>query len=411
MYTYEKEEKEPVKAHVNHIQKPAGSVRAVSFPSYHVSADVRYRKLPAVVRQKPVIQCIKSSDFQKDGRQVHIINKDILNMNSESQETQRVKESPILAEGIFQTPKSKKKNELVSLAAGENYLQLGWDSCILLQQAEDEKYRVSRKWVMDDEGLAEEGKLIYRDQRPPQQGMLPANRVVDSLVTWSVSSCEVVILISEDWKSIAVMHIDDHLQLPWEVLKSEEGEKAIKWKKAFISLIDDPEEIARTQKLLDELKPAEIIILDRRELEYCGENAHPYIGMNLTGENTPQVFGLQGDKAPTDVDARINMIWNSESWEYAKKVLPGYQSIIDALEDFLFSMKPKEAAPGDRDSILEASFQRLKQGDSIWTRAYRNLFHSGGVADSEYRRIFESIIRTALREQQHFQEQPFLINL
>lgn len=381
MYQY-KQKSTPIT--INKKQNAKSSdVSAAKFPSkYKNLPDIRYCKKDNITPQKKVIQCIEPTEFQNTDRTrtIEIINRYDLALPGRREKASEVIDYPILGENVFHEGKQSHVSELTSIESG-NYMQLGWDNCILFQKGEEEKYSVSGLWEMHSpendvtgDKKPQSTKLLFNAHNDPPVLQRPALQVADTLVTWGVSSCEVVILISKNKKYIAAMHINNNITLPFSVLSD------IMWETAFISIIDEEPEIHRTQELLNTLNPANIKILNRGNAMDSSANGHNFIGLNLSAESGPQVFGSQGQfQSSKQVNSLIERIMKCSTWEEAKGNLTSYQSLVKNLEYFLLSIPP-------RTQILEQAFQIMKK-------------------QNQFRKIFQGYISESIMERQ------FLIDL
>lgn len=361
----------------------SSSFSAAEFPlKYENLPDIRYCKKDNITPQKKVIQCIKPTEFQNtDGtRTIEVIDRYDLALSGRRRKASEVIDYPILRENVFHEGKQSHISELTSIESG-TYMQLGWDNCILFQKGEGEKYNVSGLWEMHspendvtEDKKPQSTKLSFNNHNDSPVLQQPALQVADTLVTWGVSSCEVIILISKNKRYIAAMHINNNITLPFSVLSD------IMWETAFISIIDDEPEIRRTQELLNTLNPTNIKILNRGNPMDSAANGHNFIGLNLSAEPGPQVFGGQGQiQSSEQANSLAKKIMKCSTWEEAKDNLICYQSLVENLEYFLLSIPP-------RTQILEQAFQIMKK-------------------QNEFRDIFQSYISEAIMEQQ------FLIDL
>lgn len=311
----------------------------------------------------PVIQCIRKEELQnQEGtRRITISSKESLH---ETREDVPSITHPILAEKSFQEAKSSTVSELTTATDGAQYLQLGWDNCILLQRI-DGKYLEAENWRMDYP--SGEPAMVRKKTAVPaelHQGGAPISRgqAVDALVTWSVSSCEIVILVSSNKDFIAMMHINNDISLPAKELAE------IQWQTAFVSIIDQEDEIARTKTLLDSLQLSDVRILDRKfgseEQFDVGSDSLNYIGLNLSDEAGPQIFGSQGS-TEAELLHLLQLIMTCNTWAAAKATyLTKFYSMSNYLDNFLRSMiSPPPLAdktPRDRATRIEKGFKKLK---------------------------------------------------
>lgn len=336
--------------------------------------DVRYQRKVVPIQKKAIIQKMKEEDFQNldNIRTIEII--DRINLEKKKGLAEEVSGYDILKSKIFHEGKQSHISEVTSSVNGK-YMQLGWDNCVLFQKGEENQYKLSGVWNMvagEDAGGKIPAAANIQDNGKTQQ---PAGQVVNSLVTWGVSSCEVVILVSNDKMHIAAMHINNNMALPFSILKG------IDWKTAFISLIDDSDEIQRTQVLLNELNPTNIKILNRGDPKDSGANGHNYIGVNLSEESGPQLFGSQGQCQAGILESSIKRIMACRTWEETKGHLMAYKSLVGYLDAFLLSMTHDR-----KEELKEENFLKMK-------------------SSPEYKDIFENIIRDTIIEQ------PFLLEL
>ncbi len=323
--------------------------------------SIHSRILPAV----PIIQCIREDQLQnpEGTRHITISRKETLRRTGE---TVPPSSHSILAGGLFQEARSSKVSELTATADGEQYLQLGWDNCILLHRI-DGKYQEAGNWRMDHPPGApdeEQEKIAVPAKIRQGDSLISHGQAVDALITWSVSSCEVVILVSSNKNFIAMMHINNDIPLPTDEFAE------IRWQTAFISIFDNEKEIGRTRVLLDALHLSDIRVLDRKFIREdgkhdAGSDSLNYIGLKLSEEAGPQIFGSQGC-LEGELTRLFDTILTYPTWKEAKNgVLQKFYSLTEYLDDFLRSMTSPPPLPDEtpqrRETLLEQNFKKIKE--------------------------------------------------
>lgn len=255
------------------------------------------------------------------------------------------------------------QNEIV---AGKNFMQLGWDSCVLLHKESDNKYHLAGLWQMQESEIPGDKQpkdvkveLSYKGQKQGKMGL--AFQTVDSIITWGVSSCEVVILVSVDKKYVAAMHINENASLPYRVLNG------INWGSAFISLIDEEQEIKRTNTLLSELKPSTVRILDRGNINDDSINGHNYIGIDLSVQDIFRIFGDQGQPNKN----LVNLILGFHTWAETEPLYANYGRLKQCCEHCLLNMRFPDA-PGEL--TLEERFSAMKSNPML-RQNFINVIH------------------------------------
>lgn len=332
-------------------------------PAYSMTRPVIYKKETRshAISMVPVIQCIREEELQnpEGTRHITISSKETLYRTGEV--TSSITH-PILAEDLFQEARSSTVSELTAAADGAQYLQLGWNNCILLHKMEG-KYYEAGNWRMDypsGESAGDQEKTAIPAKLHQGGAPISHGQAVDALVTWSVSSCEIVILVSSNKNFIAMMHINNDIPLPAEELAE------IRWQTAFVSIIDQADEIARTKALLDTLQLPDVRILNRKfgseEKFDIGSDFLNHIGLKLSDETGPQIFGSQGS-TEAELVSLFQKIMECSTWAEAKDTyLIKFYSTSNYLDNFLRSMmspSPNET-PRNRALMIEKGFKRLK---------------------------------------------------